>query len=116
MKSVVVNSFLISIFIGLLSVSAFCQKKQATKQSEQYVKIEVGHHILRCPVLPSCLKPKLMDVKGIRNYILDEPTSCITFSIPKGVTTAEQIGKMAVNCSFPAEDVKVSMADKPFGK
>ena len=116
MKSVVVNSFLISIFIGWLSVSAFCQKKQATKQSEQYVKIEVGHHILRCPVLPSCLKPKLMELKGIRNYILDEPTSCITFSISRGAITSEQIVSMAVSCAFPEADVKVLMADKPFGK
>jgi hypothetical protein len=109
-----IKIFLTSVFIGAFSFSAFSQDTLAVKKAVQFVKIEIGDHILRCPVLPACLKPALMKIQGISDYHSDVPADCITFSMPQGVTTAEEITFMATNCAFPKNDVKVIIADKAF--
>lgn len=83
-------------------------------QPLQYVKIEVGMHILDCPVLPPQLKEKLMGVKGIRDYTVNRKDETILFAVPEGVITKEQIVAAAVRCGFPVSAVNVIMGSKPF--
>jgi hypothetical protein len=82
--------------------------------ARQYVKIEVGMHILDCPVLPKQLKEKLMQVKGIQGYREDAFTQCIYFNIPEGAITREQIVGLALGCAFPAQAVNVLINRIPF--
>lgn len=84
------------------------------KPSLNYVKIEIGMHILDCPVLPVRLKNKLMTLKGINGYYVNVKTQSILFNIPEGVVTKEQISAIAVNAGFPPQDIAVFMEDKPF--
>ena len=81
---------------------------------KQYVKIEVGMHILDCPVLPSNLKGKLMGVKGIRDYREDYKAQSIYFNTPKDGISKEQIESIAKGCAFPPGSVNVILSDKPF--
>ena len=78
-----------------------------------YFKIEIGI-IVNCPVLPTCLKEKLMSLKGIDNYKKDQMTQSITFNIPDGVITKEQIKTIAIGCAFPEQFINVLMSNKPF--
>lgn len=86
----------------------------AQKQSLQYFKVEIGMHILDCPVLPPCLKNKLMTLNGIKDYKVDGISQSIQFNIPEGAVTKEQIAAMAAGCSFPAAAVNVMVDTKPF--
>ena len=84
------------------------------KQSLQYVKIEIGMHILDCPVLPPQLKEKLMTLKGIKDYTVDLKSESILFNIPEGVVTREDIKAIAARCGFPEKSVTILMDSKPF--
>ncbi len=57
-----------------------------------------------------------MALNGINDYQANTVTSCITFTIPIGVTTSVEIVNMAVNSAFPVKDVNVSISDKSFEK
>lgn len=79
-----------------------------------YFKIEVGMHILDCPVLPPQLKAKLMTLQGIKDYAVNMKGETILFTLPEGVATKEQIVKIALNSGFPASAVNVLIDSKPF--
>ena len=79
-----------------------------------YFKLEIGMHILDCPVLPMRLKDKLMGINGIKDYNTDMKSQSILFNIPAGVVTKEQILNMAAASGFPAGTVTVVMDSKPF--
>lgn len=83
-------------------------------QSLTYVKMEIGMHILDCPVLPLQLKTKLMTVKGIQDYAVNLKDETILFAVPQGTLTKEQVNKIAVSCGFPVNAVNVIMDSKPF--
>ena len=106
------------IFFLIVSCTffGFGQDTSATaqKQTLQYFKVEIGMNILDCPVLPPCLKNKLMTFNGIKDYKVDEISQSIRFNIPEGVITKEQIVIMSVGCSFPAKSVNVIVSTKPF--
>ena len=82
--------------------------------SMNYFKIEVGMHILDCPVLPPQLKSKLMTLQGIKDYTVNMKNETILFTLPEGVATKEQIVKIALNSGFPASAVNVIVDTKPF--
>lgn len=84
------------------------------KQSVNYFKIEIGLHIMDCPVLPMNLKSKLMEFKGIKDYNADVKKQCILFNVPVGVTTKDQVEAIAIASGFPKESIKVLMDTKPF--
>jgi hypothetical protein len=114
-------NFLIALFVCFSLASHGQAMKPAPADSAssaqtQYVKIEVGMHILDCPVLPKHLKEKLMTVKGIKDYQEDAFTQSIYFSIPQGAITKEEIVKVATSCAFPPNTVNVLMAEKPFAR
>ena len=109
------------LFLGLgMLGSLFCYSQavdstaSALKQPVQYVKMEIGMHILDCPVLPNALKTKLMALKGIKDYTIDQKTQSILFNVPEGAVTKEQLDAIARGCSFPAKSVNVLMDSKPF--
>ena len=85
-----------------------------TANSINYFKLEIGMHILDCPVLPMRLKDKLMGLNGIKDYNADIKSQSILFNIPAGVVTKEQILNMAGGSGFPAGTVNVLMDNKPF--
>ena len=87
----------------------------AKNQPLSYFKIEIGI-IVNCPVLPTCLQDKLIGLKGIKDFKKDQTSQSITFNIPEGVTTIEQVKSMALSCSFPASYVNILVDKKPFTK
>ena len=117
-KSVLLFSkffFIISFFISFCSVSyGQDTTSSAQKQALSYYKLEIGMHILDCPVLPAGLKNKLMGLKGIKDYTVDMKKECIFFTIPEGVTSKEQIAAIAAGSGFPAGTVNVLLDNKPF--
>lgn len=86
----------------------------AQKQSLNYFKIEIGMHIIDCPVLPRCLQDKLMTLNGIKDCNKNIIKECIMFNIPSGAITKEQIISIAIGCSFPKEAINVLVDTKPF--
>lgn len=110
------SQLLLAVVCFFSSVSYSQDTAIAKIQYNKYVKIEIGHHILDCPVLPSNLKRKLMELEGISDYKVDKETESIRFIIPQGVITQEQIATIAKDAGFPADDIKVFMDDKPFVK
>ena len=118
-KSFTLN-FLLALFLTGSSLFGFGQSVGSTAQDstvsvqKQYVKIEIGMHILDCPVLPKELKRKLMTVKGIQDYKEDAFSQSVYFNIPEGAISKEQIVNVALGCAFPAQSINVLMAAKPF--
>ena len=118
------NTLIISLTaVGLcFSLSSFAQATGASSTDSSvvpnsvlsYVKIEVGMHILDCPVLPKSLKAKLLTVKGIKDYQEDQMTQSIYFNMPQGAISKDQILNLAKDCAFPPASLVVLMADKPF--
>jgi hypothetical protein len=105
------RNFLFTVlFIGF-SLISFGQDTTAQKQ---YVKIEVGMHILDCPVLPKNLKEKLLTVQGIKDYREDMMTQSIYFNVPEGALSKEQIMTIATSCAFPPNSISVLLDKKPF--
>jgi len=106
--------------IGFGQDTASSAQKQSLNPAGQmskgvnYFKIEVGMHIMDCPVLPSRLQEKLMGLNGIKDYNKDMKTQSITFNIPEGVITKEQIVTIASGCGFPAQSINVLVDSKPF--
>lgn len=127
MKKVTTLSLKLNLFITVLCI-CFSQASRAQaaispapdtaiaaqNQPFQYVKIEVGMHILDCPVLPPQLKEKLMTLTGIKDYQVNKTSETILFSIPEGIITKEQIVNLAVRCGFPMSAVNVITQSKPF--
>lgn len=109
------NRFFITAFFLYCSLLSFGQNPTSSIQKTN-VKIEIGHHILSCPELPRNLKLKLMELKGISDYLVNRETNSISFNIPKGEITSEEIVNIAIKCAFPAGDVKVFMTDSIEGK
>ena len=110
--------FAFACLVGYGQDSSAIKKQPANPVSNaigvNYFKIEVGMHILDCPVLPARLKEKVSALKGMKDYTVDAKSQSILFNIPEGVTTAEQIKNMAVNCAFPSTSINVLMDHKPF--
>ena len=104
-----IRFFILATFL-FCSLFTFSQNSEPAGQKTN-VKIEIGHHILSCPELPRNLKLKLMGLKGISDYLVNRETNSISFSIPKGEITSEEIVNIAIKCAFPAGDVKVFMTD-----
>ena len=99
--------------LGTLNSFAQDTTSVAQKQSLNYFKIEVGI-IIDCPVLPMNLHDKLIGLKGIKDYHKNQQAQNITFNIPEGVITKEQVIAIAVSCGFPAQSINVLMDKKPF--
>lgn len=114
------------LFTGLcmfISVSGHTQSTTTTPELSNppaqntalnYVRLDIGMHILDCPVLPPQLKSKLMTIKGIKDYTVDMKTESILFNVPEGAVTKEQIEAMAARSGFPAGTVIVKIDNKPF--
>ena len=105
---------IISIAFACIVSLGQAQDSSAVKTTNYY-KIEVGI-IIDCPVLPMSLHDKLIGLKGIKDFKKDQASQSITFNIPEGVITIEQIKNMATGCSFPPSYVNISMDNKPFTK
>ncbi len=105
--------FTVIISVSLCSIS-FGQNANAPQSSSlNYFKIEIGI-IIDCPVLPMRLHDQLMTLKDIKDYNKDNARSCITFNVPEGTVTKEQIMNMAISSGFPAKMVTILMDNKPF--
>ena len=116
MMKIVPKSIFISVAFVCCAMASYGQDTSATAKNQtlSYFKIEVGMHILDCPVLPPRLKTKLMGYNGIQDYRTDMGTQSILFTIPEGTLTKEQIQKIAESCDFPPTSVNVLMSAKPF--
>lgn len=96
------------------SFSTKAQSQQPDSATLRYFKIDVGMHILDCPVLPPNLRAKLLTLKGIKDYTVNFKAETIQFTVPDGVVTPEVVVKIAMSCGFPQQAVNVSVSDKPF--
>ena len=101
------------VFASIVSLS-YAQDSTAAKPINYY-KIEVGI-IVDCPVLTMRVHDKLMEVKGIKDYSKNRDKQNITFNLPEGVLTKEQVQAIAVSSGFPAQSINVVMDTKPFSK
>ena len=110
--------FIISFFISFCSVSHGQDTTSASQKqvSTNYYKIEVGMHILDCPVLPNRLKEKVLALKGVKDYTVDMKSESIFFNVPDGVTSIEQIKNMATASDFPPTSINILQGNKPFAK
>src|ERR1051326_2112726 len=87
------REFLFAIGLVFLSQILFAQDSASVKQTTatNYFKIEVGMHILDCPVLPARLKEKISKFNGMKNYYVSVNKQYIIFDVPEGVTSIEQL-------------------------
>ena len=110
-----ISSFI--VFISFYSLSYGQDTSAIQKQSAtNYYKIEIGMHILDCPVLPNRLKEKISALKGMKDYAVDTKSQSILFNVPEGVTTIEQLKNMATACDFPPTSINILQGNKPFTK
>src|SRR5438477_7926073 len=120
MVSKITFSFIALLVIVFLSFSDFSFGQNAASSSQtstaaiNYFKIEVGSGILDCPVLPMRLKEKISVLQGVKDYSVDKKIHSILFNVPEGVTSVEEIKKMAIGCAFPETTINVLMDKKPF--
>ena len=109
--------FIISFFISFCSVSyGQDTTSSAQKQALSYYKLEIGMHILDCPVLPNRLKEKVLAIKGVKDYTVDMKSESIFFNVPDGVISIEQIKNMATASDFPPTSINILQGNKPFAK
>ena len=114
MKAGKLFPILIVVFCALSSIHSYAQDSTSVqKQTLNYFKIEVGI-VIDCPVLTMRIKEKLAAVQGIKDYSKNRDKQNITFNIPEGVVTKEQVISIAVSSGFPAHLVNVLMDNKPF--
>ena len=105
------------IFASVCSLSYAQDTTSVQKQiATSYYKIEIGMHILDCPVLPNRLKEKVVALKGVKDYTVDMKSQSIFFNVPDGVTTIEQLKNMATACDFPPTSINILQGNKPFAK
>jgi hypothetical protein len=109
------NRILLVILFSFSLSAAFSQDSTAAQsKGTSYYKIEVGI-IIDCPVLTMRVHDKLIAVNGIKDYSKNREKQNITFNLPEGTLTKEQVQAIAVSCGFPAQSINIVVDNKPFG-
>lgn len=119
-RSILKNKVVLSIistvvFFFVFSTASLAQSNNNDQTiDKKYVRVDIGHGAMHCPFLSPKLEAKLREIKNIENFFIDKRNSYATFNLPSDTEmTAESLKKIGTDVGYPADDVVITIDNKP---
>lgn len=113
-KKTAINSVILTIFFLAGFYSSANSQNGNNLSDKKYVRVDIGHEALHCPFLSPKLEAKLKEINQIENFFIDKRNSYATFNLPSDTEmTVESLKKIGIDVGYPADDVMITMDNKP---
>ncbi|MES2138427.1 MAG: hypothetical protein V4511_01880 [Bacteroidota bacterium] len=119
-RSIIKNKIVLTIISTLVFffVSSIVSKAQSNSNNQtmgkKYVRVDIGHGAMHCPILSPKLETRLREIKNIENFFIDKRNSYATFNLPSDTEmTAESLKKIGTDAGYPADYVVITIDSKP---
>lgn len=119
-RSIIKNKIVLSILASLVFffVSSTVSQAQGNNNNptmdKKYIRVDITHGAMHCPILSPKLETKLREIKNIENFFIDKRNSYATFNLPSDTEmTAESLKKLGTDAGYPAAYVVITIDSKP---